>query len=111
MRHEPGAFVKYDEIDQPKSWWRDKVNVILSLDPARLNYENNPLIHRAGHDFPEACFLLCFAAIAEIGRSPAEELANSYGCEAGGGGAVEGATVLPSTVRASINSTRVPSGS
>jgi len=54
VRHLPGAFVKYDEIDQPRNWSRDKVNVILSLDPAKLNYENNPLIHRVDHDFPVA---------------------------------------------------------
>jgi hypothetical protein len=54
VRHFPHAFVKYDEIYQPKSWSRDKVNVLLSLDPAKLNYENNPRIHRADHDFPVA---------------------------------------------------------
>jgi type 1 glutamine amidotransferase len=53
-RHFPHAFVKYDEIYQPKAWSRDKVNVLLSLDPAKLNYENNPRIHRADHDFPVA---------------------------------------------------------
>jgi type 1 glutamine amidotransferase len=54
VRHFPGAFVKYDEIYQPKAWSRDKVNVLLSLDPAKLNYENNPRIHRTDHDFPVA---------------------------------------------------------
>ncbi len=54
VRHLPGAFVKYDEIYQPKAWSRDKVNVLLSLDPTKLNYENNPRIHRADHDFPVA---------------------------------------------------------
>jgi hypothetical protein len=54
VRHFPGAFVKYDEIYQPKAWSRDKVNVLLSLDPTRLNYENNPRIHRTDHDFPVA---------------------------------------------------------
>ena len=38
VRHFPGAFVKYDEIYQAKEWSREKVNVLLSLDPARLNY-------------------------------------------------------------------------
>ena len=33
VRHFPKAFVKYDEIYQPKQWSRDKVNVLLSLDP------------------------------------------------------------------------------
>lgn len=54
VRHFPGEFVKYDEIYQPKSWSRDKVHVLLSLDSARLDYSNNPRIHRADHDFPVA---------------------------------------------------------
>ena len=54
VRHFPAAFVKYEEIYQPKAWSRDRVNVILSLDPAKLNYDNNPKIHRADHDFPVA---------------------------------------------------------
>src|SRR5215831_20231772 len=41
VRHFPRAFVKYDEIYQPKEWSRDKVHVLLSLDPSKLNYENN----------------------------------------------------------------------
>ncbi|HUV97708.1 MAG TPA: ThuA domain-containing protein [Acidobacteriaceae bacterium] len=54
VRHFPAAFVKYDEIYQPKAWSRDKVNVLLSLDPSKLNYDNNPRIHRTDHDFPVA---------------------------------------------------------
>jgi len=54
VRHFPHAFVKYDEIYQPKEWSRDKVNVLLSLDPTKLNYENNPRIHRTDHDFAVA---------------------------------------------------------
>src|SRR5580698_3617535 len=54
VRHFPAAFVKYDEIYQPKAWSRDKVNVLLSLDPAKLNYDNNPRIHRTDHDFAVA---------------------------------------------------------
>jgi type 1 glutamine amidotransferase len=54
VRHFPAAFTKYDEIYQPKSWSRDKVNVLLSLDASKLNYENNPRIHRTDHDFPVA---------------------------------------------------------
>jgi type 1 glutamine amidotransferase len=46
--------VKYDEIYQPKEWSRDKVHVLLSLDPSKLNYENNPRIHRTDHDFAVA---------------------------------------------------------
>jgi type 1 glutamine amidotransferase len=53
VRHFPKAFVKYDEIYQPKQWSRDKVNVLLSLDPTKLNYAN-PNIHRADHDFAVA---------------------------------------------------------
>ncbi len=54
MRHFPKAFVKYDEIYQPKEWSRDKVNVLLSLDPTKLNYANNPRVHRTDHDFAVA---------------------------------------------------------
>lgn len=53
VRHFPAAFVKYDEIYQPKAWSREKVHVLLSLDPARLNYDN-PRVHRADHDFAVA---------------------------------------------------------
>lgn len=42
----PHAFTKWDEIYQPKEWSRDKVNVLLSLDPSKLNYENNPRMMR-----------------------------------------------------------------
>lgn len=54
VRHFPREFVKYDEIYQVKDWSRDKVNVLLSLDSSKLDYANNPLIHRADHDFPVA---------------------------------------------------------
>jgi type 1 glutamine amidotransferase len=54
VRHFPKAFVKYDEIYQPKAWSRDKVNVLLSLDPSKLDYSNNPRIHRSDHDFAVA---------------------------------------------------------
>jgi hypothetical protein len=54
VRHLPKEFVKYDEIYQPKEWSRDKVNVVLSLNPTKLDYANNPRIHRADHDFPVA---------------------------------------------------------
>ena len=53
VRHFPKEFVKYDEIYQAKEWSRDKVNVLLSLDPNRLNY-NNPRVHRTDHDFAVA---------------------------------------------------------
>jgi type 1 glutamine amidotransferase len=54
VRHFPKAFVKYDEIYQPKEWSREKVNVLLSLDPTKLNYANNPRVHRTDHDFAVA---------------------------------------------------------
>jgi type 1 glutamine amidotransferase len=54
VRHFPHEFVKYDEIYQPKDWSRDKVNVLLSLDASRLDYANNPRIHRQDHDFAVA---------------------------------------------------------
>lgn len=54
VRHFPKAFVKYDEIYQPKNWSRHNVNVLLSLDSSKLDYNNNPRIHRTDHDFPVA---------------------------------------------------------
>jgi uncharacterized protein len=51
VRHFPRAFMKRDEIYQAKEWSRDKVNVLMRLDESKLNYENNPRIHRADHDF------------------------------------------------------------
>ena len=54
VRHFPKAFVKYDEIYQPKEWSRDKVNVLLSLDASKLDYNNNPRIHRTDRDFAVA---------------------------------------------------------
>ena len=54
VKHFPKAFVKYDEIYQPKEWSREKVNVLLSLDPTKLNYANNPRVHRTDHDFAVA---------------------------------------------------------
>jgi type 1 glutamine amidotransferase len=53
VRHYPGAFLKYDEIYQAKEWSRDKVHVLLSLDPAKLNYDNTR-VHRKDHDFAVA---------------------------------------------------------
>jgi uncharacterized protein len=54
VRHLPKAFTKYDEIYQPKDWSRSNVNVLLSLDSSKLDYSNNPRIHRMDHDFPVA---------------------------------------------------------
>jgi len=54
VKHFPRAFTKRDEIYQAKEWSRDKVNVLLSLDASKLNYENNPRVHRTDHDFAVA---------------------------------------------------------
>lgn len=54
VRHFPKEFMKRDEIYQAKAWSRDKVNVLLRLDERKLNYENNPRIHRTDHDFAVA---------------------------------------------------------
>ena len=54
VRHLPKAFLKYDEIYQPKEWSRDKVNVLLSLDASKLDYNNNPRVHRTDRDFAVA---------------------------------------------------------
>ncbi|WP_241654892.1 ThuA domain-containing protein [Granulicella sibirica] len=53
-RHFPKAFVKYDEIYQPMTWSRDKVHVLLTLDASKLNYKDNPRIHRTDNDFAVA---------------------------------------------------------
>jgi hypothetical protein len=53
VRHFPHAFVKRDEIYQPKAWSRDKVDVLLSLDPAKLDL-SNPRVHRKDRDFAVA---------------------------------------------------------
>jgi len=55
VRHFPKAFVKYDEIYQPKEWSRDKVNVLLSLDASKLDYAaGGTRVHRQDHDFAVA---------------------------------------------------------
>ncbi len=46
--------MKYDEIYQAKAWSRDKVHVLLSLDPTKLDFTNNPRIHRTDRDFAVA---------------------------------------------------------
>ena len=54
-RHFPAAFVKYDEIYQPKAWSRDKVNVLLTLDADKLDYKaGGDRVHRTDHDFAVA---------------------------------------------------------
>jgi len=54
VRHFPKAFVKYDEIYQPKEWSRGKVNVLLSLDASKLDYVTPKGVHRDDHDFAVA---------------------------------------------------------
>ncbi len=46
----PPEFVINDEIYQYKDWSRDKVRVLLSLDPKKLDL-TNPRVHRQDHDF------------------------------------------------------------
>lgn len=53
-RHFPQAFTKRDEIYQPKAWSRDKVNVLLRLDERKLDFNNNPRVHRTDKDFAVA---------------------------------------------------------
>jgi len=53
VRHFPHAFVKYDEIYQDKDWSRDKVNVLLSLDPNKIDLKN-PRVKRTDKDFAVA---------------------------------------------------------
>jgi hypothetical protein len=53
-RHFPKEFMKRDEIYQAKAWSRDKVNVLLRLDERKLDYNNNPRIHRTDKDFAVA---------------------------------------------------------
>ncbi len=49
----PPEFVINDEIYQYKDWSRDKVRVLMSLDPKKLDL-NNPRVHRQDHDFAVA---------------------------------------------------------
>jgi len=52
--HFPASMVKRDEIYQAKAWSRDKVNVLLRLDESKLDYNNNPRVHREDRDFAVA---------------------------------------------------------
>jgi type 1 glutamine amidotransferase len=54
VKHFPARFMRRDEIYQAKQWSRDKVNVLLRLDETKLNYENNPRVHRDDRDFAVA---------------------------------------------------------
>ena len=52
------AFSVYPAADQVFAALKytpyDKVNVLLSLDPNKLDYDNNPRVHRTDHDFAVA---------------------------------------------------------
>lgn len=50
MQQWPRAFTLRDEIYQMKSFSRDKVHVLMSLDASKLDL-TNPKIHRPDHDF------------------------------------------------------------
>jgi uncharacterized protein len=50
MQQWPHAFTLRDEIYQMKSFSRDKVHVLMSLDASKLDLAN-PKIHRPDHDF------------------------------------------------------------
>lgn len=53
VRHFPREFVKKDEIYQIKDWSRSNVNVLLSLDPRKLDLAN-PRVKRTDRDFAVA---------------------------------------------------------
>lgn len=53
VRHFPAAFTKYDEIYQPKNWDRNKVHVLLSMDPSKLDYTGKRGV-RPDHDYAVA---------------------------------------------------------
>jgi uncharacterized protein len=50
MQQWPRSFVLRDEIYQMKSFSRDKVRVLMSLDPSKLDLAN-PRVHRTDRDF------------------------------------------------------------
>jgi type 1 glutamine amidotransferase len=50
MQRWPAAFVLRDEIYQMKDYSRDKVRVLMRLDPSKLDLANKN-VHRADHDF------------------------------------------------------------
>lgn len=54
VRHLPREFIMRDEMYQYRApYARDKVDVLLSMDPARLDL-TNPNVHRTDRDFPLA---------------------------------------------------------
>jgi uncharacterized protein len=50
MEQWPRTFTLHDEIYQMKSFSRNKVHVLMSLDASKLDL-TNPKVHRADHDF------------------------------------------------------------
>jgi hypothetical protein len=50
MQQWPHEFVLHDEIYQMKDFSRDKVRVLMRLDPCKLDLKN-PKVHRQDHDF------------------------------------------------------------
>lgn len=50
MQQWPHSFVLRDEIYQIKNYSRDKVRVLMRLDPSKLDLAN-PRVHRSDHDF------------------------------------------------------------
>lgn len=54
VSHLPKEFTKRDEIYQAKDWSRANANVVLSLDPTKLDFANNPRLHRTDRDFAVA---------------------------------------------------------
>ena len=50
MQQWPRSFVLRDEIYQIKNYSRDKVRILMRLDPSKLDLAN-PRVHRSDHDF------------------------------------------------------------
>lgn len=53
VKHFPREFTKVDEIYQSPDLKRSDVNVLLSLDPAKIDW-NNPRVHRTDKDYAVA---------------------------------------------------------
>jgi type 1 glutamine amidotransferase len=54
MKAFPHEFVTHDEIYQVKNFSRDRVRVLARLDETKLDFNNNPRIHRTDKDFAVA---------------------------------------------------------
>jgi uncharacterized protein len=53
VKHFPKAFTRHDEIYQSPDFNRSNANVLLSLDPNKLDW-NNPRVHRTDKDYAVA---------------------------------------------------------